>query len=249
MIDDRIAERRAEVRDERRRVRLRRTLTVAVVLGIVALLVAVERSPLVGLEEVQVVGTERLDDDTVREAASLELGTSTLRLRMGDARQRVEQLPLVRSAEARRVDPLTVEIAVVERQPALVAVGQGRSVLVDRDGVVMVEEDADGLATIELTGPPPEAGARVEEDPALANAHQAWRELSGPLRAEVERYVATGPDELSLILASGIEIRFGRADRVDEKVRAIGAVLGDIGDADVEVIDVRAPGAPVIVGG
>jgi hypothetical protein len=44
-------------------------------------------------------------------------------------------------------------------------------------------------------------------------------------------------------------VRFGRAERVDEKVRALGAILGDVGDSPVTVIDVRAPSAPVVIGG
>lgn len=249
MIDERIAERRAVVRDERRRRRLRRTRIVLVVLVVVGLLVALERSALVGLEEVRVEGIDRLDAEAVREAADLTLGTSTLRLRLSDAQRRVEALPLVDHAEARRADPLTVVISVTERQPAVAAVGGGRTVLLDRTGVVMVEEEADHLPIIELPHAPPPVGGAAEEDAVLANAHAAWRGLSGPLRADIDRYIAGGVDELSLVHASGVEIRFGRADRIDEKVRAIGAVLGDIGDAAVQVIDVRAPSAPVVIGG
>lgn len=249
MIDERIAERRAGVRDERRRGRLRRTIVAVMAVVVVGALVAIERSPLVGLEEVRVSGTDRLEVDAVLDAADLRLGTSTLRLRLGDAEDRVEELPLVREADARRLDPLTVSIEVVERRPALVVVGDGEEVLVDRDGVLIATGEVDGLPTIALSARPPEVGSDVDEDPALANAHRAWRGLSGPLRADVERYDAVGPDELSLQLSSGIEVRFGRADRVDEKVRALGAVLGDLGDAEVEMIDVRAPSAPVVVGG
>jgi cell division protein FtsQ len=248
VIDSRIAERRAVVREQRRRVRLRRTIWLLVVFAVTASLVAVERSALVGLEEVQVVGTDRLAPDEVRAAADLDLGTSTLRLRLADAEARVAELPLVQEADASRLDPLTVVIEVQERQPALVVRGGDREVLLDRHGVLIADEEAGHLTPIDLASDPPAVGEEVAEDPALANAFQAWRGLSGPLRAEVERYEAHGPDELSLQLTSGIEVRFGRADRVDEKVRALGAVLGDLGEAEVDVIDVRAPSAPVVVG-
>jgi cell division protein FtsQ len=248
MIDERIAERRRQVRGERRRGRLRRTVTVIVVLLLAVAVVLVERSALVGLEEVEVVGTARLDPDTVLDAADLTLGTSTLRLRLGAVEERVEALPLVRDASARRLDPLTVRIAVRERQPVLNVVAGRQAVLVDRDGIVLAEGQVDGLPVIRLQDAPPAPGEEVTATPALANAHATWRSLSGPLRAEVERYEADGPDELSLVLRSGVEVRFGRADRVDEKVRALGAVLDDVGVADVAIIDVRAPGAPVVVG-
>ncbi|GGI04333.1 cell division protein FtsQ/DivIB [Egicoccus halophilus] len=246
MIDERIAERRRQVREQRRRSRLRRTVATMLGVLVVVALVLVERSDLVGLEEVRVVGAERLGEQRVLEAADLALGTSTLRLGLADAEQRVEALPLVRDAEARRLDPLTVQIAVVEREPVLVARGDGQEVLLDREGVVIAQGSLDGLAVVELPGAPPAPGERTDADAALANAHQAWRGLSGPLRAEVVRYVAGSADDLRLRLASGTEVRFGRAERMDEKVRALGAVLEDLDGTEVASIDVRAPSRPVV---
>ncbi len=249
MIDERIAERRREVREQRRRARLRRTKVVVAGLLLVVALVALESSPLVGLEEVEVVGTEQLESGEVRDAADLALGTSTLRLSLDEAERRVEdELPLVRSATAQRTDPLTVRIEVTERQAALTVRGGGREVLVDRTGAVIAEGSRPGLPTVELASEPPAPGADVEGTPALANAHAAWRGLSGPLRAATVSYRARGEDELTLELEEGTRVRFGPADRLDEKVRALGAVLEDAADADVTEIDVRAPSAPVVVG-
>ena len=248
MIDDRIARRRASIREQERRRRLRRTITVVVVLVCLVGFVLVERSPLVAIEEVQVAGLQRLDADQIREAAGLELGTSTLRLDVGAASERVEQLALVRTASISRVDPLTVRIQVTEREPVLVVRGDGRSVLVDRDGVVLLEGQVPQLPVIHLESEPPEPGHEVGDDPALANAHATWRGLSGPLRAQVVEYEATGSHELVLHLASGVEVRFGRAERMDEKIRALGAVLADVGSTPIRVVDVRAPRAPTVVG-
>lgn len=248
MIDDRIARRRAEVRDEGRRRRLRRTLLVVGALALVGVLVLVERSSLVGLEEVVVVGAVRLDAAEVREVAGLELGTSTLRLPLAEAQAAVTELPLVRTATARRLDPLTVEIMVVEREPVLVAVGAGERRRVDRDGVIVLVGGQDGLPEVRLTGRPPVVGRAADADPALGNAHAVWRGLSGPLRSQVVAYHATSGVELELELDRGTRVRFGRAERLDEKVRALGAVLEDVGTTPVAWIDVRAPEAPVVVG-
>ena len=247
MIDEKIAERRRAVREDRRRGRLRRTVTVVVLLALLGALVAVERSALVGLEEVQVAGAQRLADDEVREATGLELGTSTLRLRLGRVEERVAALPAVREASARRVDPLTVLVEVAEREPSLVAVGGGSSVLVDREGIVLDAGEQDGLPVVRLDDEPPEVGASVTDHAALGNAVRAWRGLTGPLRSRVVRYDAGGADELVLRLEDGIDVRFGRAHRVDEKARALGVILEDVGEADISEIDVRAPAAPVVV--
>jgi cell division protein FtsQ len=247
MIDDRIAARRREVRDDRRRRRLRRTVIMLVIVALGGLVVVIERSPLVGLEELQVTGIDRLTEQQVLDAADIPLGTSTLRLGLGPAAQRVTALPLVREASARRLDPLTVVIEVVERQPVLVADDGERQMLIDRDGVVIAAGELEGLPTVRLDGTAPAAGDSVHDHEALRNAHRAWEGLSGPLRARVQRYEAASADDLVLVLDGGTEVRFGRADRVAEKVRALGAVLEDVGATPITRIDVRAPAAPVVI--
>lgn len=249
VIDERLAERRREVRRQRQRRRRRRTITVVTLLVVLGVLYAVERSPLVGLEEIEVVGVDRLDEAEVRDAAGLELGTSTLRLRLGRVEERVEELPAVRDAQASRADPLTVRIEVTERVPVLEVRGGGATVLVDRDGMVLAEGGRDGLPQVRLDGAPPAPGEAVDADPALANAFNAWRWQTGPLRAQIVRFDAAGPTDLTLQLADGPAVRFGRAARieeVEEKARALGAILEDVGDTDVAVIDVRAPSAPFV---
>lgn len=245
-LDERIAERRRRVRQDRQRRRLRRTTTVAA--GLVLLLVAfaIERSSLVALQEVRIEGTDRLAASAVRSAAGLDLGTSTLRLRLGEVEARIRALPLVRDVSARREDPLTVVISVEERVPVLQARAGEASVLVDVDGVVLGRGGDGDLPVVRLGGDLPAPGETVEGRPGLANAHAVYVGLPGPLRTAVAHYEARAADEVDLVLRSGAKVRFGDADRLDEKVRALGAVLEDLGDARVRVIDVRAPASPTV---
>jgi cell division protein FtsQ len=247
-VDERIAERRRQVRDERRRSRLRRTVTVAVLLALLGLAVAVERSSLVALAEIRVEGTARLRPDTlVVDAADLPLGTSTLRLRLGAAEQRVEALPLVAEATVRRLDPLTVLVSVQERQPVAVVTGGEAAALVDDDGIVIATGSESGLVVIDLGAiRPPTPGAHVTAVPPLANAHAAMQLLPGPLRTEIVRYDAVAGDDVQIVLADGTRVRLGRAERIDEKARALGAVLEDLDGRAVDEIDVRAPSRPVV---
>jgi len=247
VIDERIARRRRAVRAEQRRRRLRRTLAALVGLVVVALLVVAERSSLVALERVEVVGVDRLDQDAVRDAADLALGSSTMRLGLGAATERVVDLTLVRRATIDRTGPRSVRIEVEERRPVLTVRGAGTEVLVDRDGWVIDGGSVDGVPIVTLRRRPPDVGSPVAEDPALANAFVAWRGLSGPLRARVVGLDAVSDAELTLRLDTGERVRFGRAERLDEKARALGAILEDLGDVRVATIDVRTPTAPVVV--
>lgn len=246
-MDGRFAERRRAVRGERRRARLRRTLVALVVLLVAVALAAVERSTLVALERIDVVGTTRLDASEVRDALDLEPGTSILRLRLGAARERVVALALVRDADVSRSGARSVRVTVEERAAVLVARGGGVQRLVDREGVVIATGADPTLAVVRLAVAPPAVGADVEGSPVLADALTLWRGLSGPVRADLVRIDALEADDLTLLLADGTRVRIGRPERLDEKVRALGAILEDLGDVPAAVVDVRSPTAPVIV--
>lgn len=251
-VDERIAERRREVRADRRRARLRRTLTVLAFLAVLGVGYAIERSPLVALSEIQVTGAERLDPDAVIAAADLELGTSTLRLDLGAAEERVRALPAVRSVDASRVDPLTVRLTVEERVPVLAVSAGGQRVIVDGDGVVVAEGAEDGLVPVLLPvgRDLPAPGEDVAALPVLAAAHRVHAGLPSELRQRVARIEAHGPDDVDLRLrmpaGEPVLVHLGRPDRLDEKARALAAVLADVRDVPVAEIDVRAPATPVV---
>ena len=247
-MDERIAERRREVERERRRRRGRLAVIGLILVAVVSGGALVERSSLVALAEVQVRGTERLDASEVRAAADLPLGTSTLRLRLGAARERVEALPLVRAAEVERIDPLTVRVTVRERVPELVVTTHRGAVLVDGAGLVIDRGGVTGLpqvatATTEVPAP----GTAITVLPAAANAVAVHAALPGPLRAEVVRYEPRADDDVDLVLRNGLRVRFGRADHVVEKARTLGALLPGLEQTQVALIDVRAPSNPVVL--
>lgn len=246
-MDRRIAQRRRSVREARRRARLRRTLVGTLVVAVLVALAIVERSELVALERIEVTGIERLAEADVLAAAALEPGTSVARLGLRAARARVVALALVRDATVRRDGLRSVRIEVDERRPALVVRGGGVQRLVDREGVVIAEGAAPGVTEVRSGVAPPAVGELVDDAGVLGDALRLWRGLSGPVRAEVVRIDALVADDLTLVLESGTRVRIGRADRLDEKVRAFGAIAEDLGDVEVRIIDVRSPTAPVVV--
>lgn len=247
MVDERIAERRRDVREQQRRRRLQRTVVGAVLLGLVVALLLVERSPLVELAEVRVVGNDVVTADQVREAAGLELGTSLLRLPLGAAEDRVAALPRVSSVDIDRVDPVTVEIAITERVPTVVARSEEGAVLVDDDGFVLAREDASGLVVVNVAdGDLPGPGDRAMRNPALGNALEIAWALPGPTASLVRAINARAEDRAVLVLDDGTAVEFGRATDVEAKARALAAVLEDLDGRAVSRIDVRAPDAPVI---
>ena len=246
MVDGRIAGRRAEVRAARRRARLRRTLLVLTLIALAGAAVWFEQSEYATVLGVEVEGTVRLDVDTIIAASEVDVGDSVARVRPRRVSARVADLTLVRSVEVTRRDLRYVVIRVVEREPVYSAVHRRGSVLVDREGVI-IDVGADSrLPVVRLATAPPAPGGLVASHAALANAHRVWTGLSGPLRSRVLEIRAADEDGLEIVLDDGPVVRFGRAEMMEEKVRAMGAILDDVAGSEVTLIDVRVPGFPVI---
>jgi cell division septal protein FtsQ len=137
-------------------------------------------------------------------------------------------------------------ITVVEREPVYSAVHRGEAVLVDRDGVIVDHGRDERLPVVRLATPAPGPGELVAAHAALANAHRVWTGLSGPLRSRVLEMRAPDEDGLELVLEDAPMVRFGRADLMEDKIRALGAILDDVVGSEVTLIDVRVPGFPVV---
>lgn len=246
MVDERIAGRRAEVRAARRWVRLRRTIMGLVVLLAVSGAAWFERSEHATVVAIDVSGLERLDADAVIAASGVTVGDSAVRLRPRSIVRDVGALTLVRSVDVERDRFRRVVIVVEERAPVYVAVHRSMSVLVDRDGVVIDGGSDARLPVVRLRTSPPAPGGLVASHAALANAHRVWTGLSGPLRSRVVAMDAPDEDGLELVLLDAPVVRFGRAEMMEEKVRAMGAILDDVSGSEVILIDVRVPAFPVV---
>jgi cell division septal protein FtsQ len=246
MVEGRIAERRAEVRAERRRARLRRTLLVLLLVVLSGAGIWFEQSEHAAIAAVDVRGTVRLDPELVAAVSGVEVGDRALRLLPSRVERRVAELTLVRSADVSRQRWREVRIVVAEREPVYAAVHRGTSVLIDRDGIVVDVGGDERLPVVRLASAPPEPGELVATHAALANAHRVWAGLSGPLRSRVVEVRAPDEDGLELVLEGAPVVRFGRAEMMEEKIRAMGEILVDVVGSEVTLIDVRVPGFPVV---
>jgi cell division protein FtsQ len=246
MVEERIAQRRAEVRSARRVLRLRRTLLIALSVMLLGVAVWFEGSEHATVLDVQVAGVLRSDPQDVISASGVGVGDAALRLRPASIARDIERMTLVRSATVRRPGLRVIAIEVHERAPVYTVLYRTSELLVDRDGVVIAMGRESELPVVEVVTPPPQPGELVAAHAALANAHRAWTGLSGPLRSRVVGMRAPSIDGLEMRLDTGQSVRFGRAEQLEEKVRALGAILDDVAGSEVLVVDVRVPGFPVV---
>jgi len=228
-----------EVANARRRTMLW-SLGVLTVFIVVA--VGVSVSPVLDVEEIQVVGAapERVDD--VRRASGIDVGDSIVLFLPSTVAGKVGDLPWVRSVSVTRDFPTTVRVAVTEREPVAWVRTEAGALVVDAESRALWRADAPPPGLPELIGaadiPAPGGFVRPQVLASVADA------LGHDLRSRAAS-VTLADATLSVQIAFGPQLRFGAPRDVGAKVRVAGAVLAALGSAPASYIDVTVPAAPV----
>ena len=235
-----LADERTERR--RRRIRWRRILIALCLLAAIGGAVALYRSPLLRVEEVQVVGARNLSAEQVANLADLE-GASMLNAPLGDAEARIVALPLVKGAKARIRWPDKVRIEVIERTPWGYWDLAGTSYVIDGEGVVLAEvKPPEGAPVIHDTGDPASLspGDRVDTD-AVSLAQTLLASVPEQLSMNVARFEYTPENGLSLVTDAEYRVVMGDSQNVNYKLAVWKTVEEDIGREAMagHVLDLR----------
>jgi len=214
-----------------------------------AAIVAATIGPFWRIREVSVEGTHHVSVDTVVSASALD-GAQTFMASAARARERLVRLPAVRDARIEITVPDRARIAVTERVALGRWVAAGLEWFVDADGVLFSSIDVRAAPEVRVTD---ERGARQAGDrldPALVDAALKLARL-GPndLRTDATSphvVLAAGPNGLVLRTAAGWEIRFGGAERIDEKIALARRFLRENPQKKLDYLDVRTPDTYVV---
>ncbi len=231
-------------RTERRRrhLRWRRLLIVLGMLAAIAGAVALYRSPLLRVDEVEVVGTTNLSPERVAELADLE-GASMFNAPLDDAEARIVALPLVRAAQASLKWPDKVRIEVVERTPWGYWDLAGTSYVIDSEGAVLPGvTPPEGAPVIHDIGDPAllSPGDFVDTD-ALRLAQVLLTSVPEKLALEIVRLEYTPENGLSLVTDAEYRVVIGDSQNVDYKLAVWRTVEEDLGRGAMagHVLDLR----------
>jgi cell division protein FtsQ len=229
-----------EVRSARRR---NLVWSLAVLTAFVLLLLGAAMSPLLDIEEVQVVGAGSPEHvDEIRRASGVELGDPIVGFRPGSAAGKVADLPWVATANVHRDLPDFVRITVTERIPVAWVAAGSRTLVVDGTGRVLWRADTPPAGLPELVGVADLARpGGVVRPLVLPAAAEALGPDLGSRTAAVQLADAT----LTVQVSGGPQLRFGAPTQVAAKARVAGAVLAALGATPVSYIDVTVPAAPV----
>jgi cell division septal protein FtsQ len=212
-----------------------------------AALVVVALANLARVEDVTVVGAKHVSRDAARSQSGLD-GVPMFLASAADARAQLRTLPAVRDAKVEILLPSTARITLVERE----AVGRwvandNTEWFIDATGVLFPSAARAGAPELRVFDEraPRSAGERIDP-PALVEAALRLAALApGELRADATdlRVVMTaGVNGLVLRTAAAKwEIRFGSADRFDEKLSNLKRFLRDNPTRRLDYVDVRSP--------
>ena len=261
------AQRRERARRASRRYAVRIGLALAVVAALVIGWVVLYNSNMFAITEVTVTGVEHLTSAEMAEMAAVSEGSTLLRIDTDSIRNRLMYNAWVQDAAVNKRFPNTLEIVVTERTvKAIVEVplASGRSVkswAIAEDHMWLmpipekgsdaakttsskIYEDAD--AALHITDVPFGTKAEIGSicvDENVNNALDIIAGMTTDLADHVVKVSAAGPVETTLVLDSGVEIAFGKAEDIRDKERVVLKILEDNPDS-VAYINVRVVANP-----
>jgi cell division septal protein FtsQ len=235
---------------------LGRLLALAVLVGAAWIVYDAASSDRFQVRSVHVHGNLLLSQADVERVVSVK-GTNVFWIDRASLAERVRHLPLVAHVDINPMLPDSVEVAIVERQPAAFWVSGDKSYLVDREGVILKPVDAEAqqvracagqpcdprLASLPVVaqpdGAPLSPGDRVDAS-ALAVSARLASVLPAvgvqPLGFEWSRDLG-----LEVPTRDGWRARFDTAGDIDRQVRTLATIRDHLSStrASAQVIDVR----------
>jgi cell division protein FtsQ len=187
------------------------------------------------IDAVTISGQQRLREQEILAAAHIDPRKSLLLLDAAAVRQRLIQLPLVKSARVLKFYPDRLVIALEEREPNALWQRDGKVAVIAADGTVI-----DELSDDRFLGLPFVVGEGAEK---RLPEYKALREGLGDIASRIKAGVLVSGRRWSLMTNNGVEIKLPERDP--------GAAIGTLTrlqrearilDKDILSIDLRMPG-------
>jgi len=228
-----------------RRVRLTRWRRLAIGLAVglvVGCSIGLYASPILRVQDIEVVGATAVSRDEVLSLTRLE-GDSMMRLDLAAAERRVESIPMVQSARLERHWPQTVRVVINERMPwAFWQIGQDRYVI-DNEGIVLPGSAPlqNGPTILDVSGPPRLVpGDHVDHD-AVVLAQTVLQRVPQTLAMNINTLEYSPQQGLALTTDAGYRVVVGDSQNVDHKLAVWKAIEGRLGRETMagHVLDLR----------
>ena len=225
--------------------RVRRVAT-SLTFGSIALLgiltVVATFSPVLSVQQVTVVGTQRLNPEDISKALAGQIGKPLPLLNQDEIAQSLAGFTLIESFAATALPPNGLQISVSERQALCIIEIEGALWLHDPAGVrIALAQPTDLLPRILITEEPTSSQRfRDSVDVLLA--------LPVELLAQVEVIQANTKDDVQMSLRGSLGQRISWGDSSDAvlKAKVLQALIANNQGATGVTFDVSSPNAPVV---
>jgi cell division septal protein FtsQ len=221
---------------------------VALVGGLYA--IALETS-VFAVRKLEIVGGTAQEQSELRTALAPELGRSLLKVGASDIDVQVAKLPDLIAVTFDRAFPSTLKLRITAERPVMLLRRRNDTWLVSARGRVMRKLRSPRLSSLPRTYVPKTTDVSVGETLPAADgglAAAAVAPLSRGTFPSAVRFVIETPNELTLKLASGLEIRLGGIGDLQLKIAIAKKILHRV-DATSETtgyLDVSVPERPVV---
>jgi cell division protein FtsQ len=199
-------------------------------------------SPLLAIQQISVVGTQRLNPEEISKALSGQMGKPLPLLNHDEIAKSLAGFTLIESFAATAIPPNGLQVSVSERQALCIVEYQGALWLHDPAGVrIAVAEPTDLLPRILIAGEPSSSQPFKDSvDVLLA--------LPVELLAEVEIIQANTRDDVQMSLRGslGQRISWGDSSEAVLKSRVLQALMANNQGVTGVTFDVSSPNAPVV---
>jgi cell division protein FtsQ len=226
----------------RRLRRIAASLTVGAVAVLGILTAAATFSPLLAIQQVSVVGTERLDPEEISKALASQIGKPLPLLNQEEIADSLAGFSLIESFTATALPPNELQVKVSERQGICIVEFEGALWLHDPVGVrIALAQPTDLLPRILITELP-------SSSQRFRNSVDVLLALPVELLAQVEIIEANTKDDVQMRLRGSLGQRISWGDSSDAvlKSRVLQALMVNNQGASGVTFDVSSPNAPVV---
>lgn len=240
-IEPRMRARRIAVRRSKGRRRIKWVIIATVVIAVAVGTLAVLGSSLFAVDDVEVEGVVYTDGRALQAVIDDLVGTPTLRVDTDGAEEQLERIPWVDTARVTADFPHGVRIEIRERAPlAYFTGGDGRFRVIDRDGRVLDVLRNEPIEYLRLLAvDPPDLEAAQVAPPGYSAAAQLVGALTPTVRQRaVSVSVTADGGDLRLQLEPSIDVHFGAARELVDKLVRLETELDHRADQPITVIDV-----------
>lgn len=209
------------------------------------------------IDKIYVSGLHNVPQNEVIKLSGLSTGMNVFTINEKLSGQAIEIHPLIKSSIIIRHLPREIEIQVQERKIWALVPYQGSLLCVDEEGICIDKLNYFSLTDYPVvtmdTVPEHVTLGQVVDEAGIKLARDIWKSLDTKQQKEISQiHYQNQKKEILIYTNCGTEIRWGKADRMEEKVAFLGQMLDlekdmqSKGNDALDYVDLRFKGQPVV---